>query len=341
VLAQGLSLRGHRVLVIDTDPQGSLTTLHGILPETEVSEDMTIASLCDGSETDITYAIRSTYWDGIDLVSAAPSLYQAEFALPARQMQSRDFEFWNVLRNGLAAVRSIYDVIIIDTPPSLSYLTINALWAANGIVVPVPPSGLERPGRRRPVSWAGMDGGRVARISLDHGPMRGVLGDLRQAVRLVARRGTRFVLLLGTTLVGLAVLWTVNARHPVAFLLSFGVLLSVGLGFTSPVALTPVISHWFTRRRGMALFFLSTGSMAGMAVMTPALAFAIGHFGWQATTPVAGNDSAWKSSAVVVNSAPPTTAPRGRVKPFVSLSCTTSGATGVSVAGSSSAKCMS
>ena len=100
---------------------------------------------------------------------------------------------------------------------------------------------------------------------------------------LVARRGSRFVLLLGTTLVVLAVLWTVNARHPVAFMLSFGVLLSVGLGFTSPVALTPVISHWFTRRRGMALFFLSTGSMAGMAVMTPALAFAITHFGWRAT----------------------------------------------------------
>ena len=143
VLAQGLSLRGHRVLVIDTDPQGSLTTLHGILPETEVTEDMTIASLCDGSETDITYAIRSTYWDGIDLVSAAPSLYQAEFALPARQMQNRDFEFWNVLRDGLTSVRTLYDVIIIDTPPSLSYLTINALWAANGIVVPVPPSGLD------------------------------------------------------------------------------------------------------------------------------------------------------------------------------------------------------
>jgi chromosome partitioning protein len=143
VLAQGLSLRGHRVLVVDTDPQGSLTTLHGILPETEVTEEMTIAPLCEGSETDIRYAIRSTYWDGIDLVSAAPILYQAEFALPARQMQNRNFEFWNVLRDGLGPVRSLYDVIIIDTPPSLSYLTINALWAANGIIVPVPPSGLD------------------------------------------------------------------------------------------------------------------------------------------------------------------------------------------------------
>jgi chromosome partitioning protein len=87
ILAQGLSLRGHRVLAIDIDPQGSLTTLHGILPEAEVSEEMTIAPLCNGTSDDITPAIRSTYWDGIDLVAAAPFLFSAEFALPARQMQ--------------------------------------------------------------------------------------------------------------------------------------------------------------------------------------------------------------------------------------------------------------
>jgi len=100
---------------------------------------------------------------------------------------------------------------------------------------------------------------------------------------LVARRGTRFVLLLGAAIVVLASIWSVNARGPVSFLLSFGVLLSVGLAFTSPVAVTPVISHWFTRRRGMALFFLSTGSMAGMAIMTPVLAHAIDVAGWRQT----------------------------------------------------------
>lgn len=143
VLAQGLSLRGHRVLAIDTDPQGSLTTLHGLLPEAEVTEDMTIGPLCDGSQSDIRYAIRSTYWDGIDLVAAAPFLFSAEFALPARQMQEPGAKFWEVLNDGLETVRDLYDVILIDTPPSLSYVTINALWAANGIVVPVPPSGLD------------------------------------------------------------------------------------------------------------------------------------------------------------------------------------------------------
>jgi len=103
------------------------------------------------------------------------------------------------------------------------------------------------------------------------------------AGHLVARRGTRFVLLLGTFIVVLATIWTVTARHPVTFLLAFGVLLSIGLALTSPVALTPVISHWFTRRRGMALFFLSTGSMAGMAIMTPVLSIAIESVGWRVT----------------------------------------------------------
>src|SRR5688572_18654007 len=100
---------------------------------------------------------------------------------------------------------------------------------------------------------------------------------------LVARRGTRFVLLSGVLLVVLSTAWTVLARDALSFLLAFGVLMSVGLAFTSPVSLTPVISHWFTRQRGMALFFLSTGSMAGMAAMTPVLASSIEAFGWRAT----------------------------------------------------------
>lgn len=103
------------------------------------------------------------------------------------------------------------------------------------------------------------------------------------AGHLVARRGTRFVLLLGAAMVVGSTVWTVLARDAVSFLLSFGVLLSVGLSFTSPVALTPVISHWFTRQRGMALFFLSTGSMAGMAIMTPVLAWGIESIGWRWT----------------------------------------------------------
>ncbi|MDQ8030959.1 MFS transporter [Bordetella genomosp. 1] len=100
---------------------------------------------------------------------------------------------------------------------------------------------------------------------------------------LVSVRGTRFVLVTGTLIVVLSILWTITATSLAGFMLAFGIALSVGLAFTSPVALTPVLSRWFTRQRGMALFFLSTGSMAGIALMTPTLTFAIELAGWRPT----------------------------------------------------------
>lgn len=100
---------------------------------------------------------------------------------------------------------------------------------------------------------------------------------------LVGRWGTRRVLLLGTVIVASSSVWTALARDVVSFGVAFGILLSFGLAFTSPVALTPVLSRWFVRRRGMALFFLSTGSMAGIAVMTPAFGAAIEAWGWRST----------------------------------------------------------
>ena len=142
-LAQGLSMRGHKVLLVDLDPQGSATTLFGVLPDAEVDAEHTAMLLFTGEQEDLSYSIRPTYWPGIDLVCAAPLLFGAEFALPARQTRDAGFEFWRVLDRGLDQARADYDAIIIDTPPALSYVTINALMAADGVIMPLPPSALD------------------------------------------------------------------------------------------------------------------------------------------------------------------------------------------------------
>jgi len=142
-LAQGLSMRGHRVLLVDLDPQGSATTLFGVLPDAEVTPEHTAMPLFAGEHERLDYAIRPSYWPGIDLVCAAPLLFGAEFALPARQTGDPGFEFWQCLNRGLEEARERYDVILIDTPPALSYVTINALMAADGLLMPLPPSALD------------------------------------------------------------------------------------------------------------------------------------------------------------------------------------------------------
>lgn len=142
-LAQGLSLRGHRVLTIDCDAQGSLTALFGISGDTDVDDEKTLYPIALGIESSVTPAIQKTYWENVDLIAASPALFNAEFVLPARQLKEPTFEFWNVLNYAIEDARHDYDVIIIDTSPSLSYLTINAIMAADGLLMPLPPSGLD------------------------------------------------------------------------------------------------------------------------------------------------------------------------------------------------------
>lgn len=101
--------------------------------------------------------------------------------------------------------------------------------------------------------------------------------------QLVGTWGTRNVLLAGTVVVAVSVAGTVLATGWLGLLLSFGVGLSVGLALASPVTFTPIISRWFVRQRGMALFSLSAGSMAGIAILTPAFTSAIAAFGWRET----------------------------------------------------------
>lgn len=100
---------------------------------------------------------------------------------------------------------------------------------------------------------------------------------------LVARVGTRAVILAGTALIVAGGVGSALAQSTLGFTFWFAVVLSLGTALVSPVTVTQIVSSWFVRQRGMALFFLSTGGMAGLAVVTPALAWSISHAGWRWT----------------------------------------------------------
>jgi chromosome partitioning protein len=145
-LAQGLTLRGRRVLICDLDPQGSSTTLTGLLPAAEVMEEETAAPLfippLSEAPRDLRYAVQKTYWDGLDLIPAAPALFSAEIFLPIHS-RDPDIAWWDMLNKAIAPLREEYDVIIFDTAPALSYLAVNAVIAADGLLMPVPPETLD------------------------------------------------------------------------------------------------------------------------------------------------------------------------------------------------------
>lgn len=151
-LAQGLSLRGYNVLCIDFDPQGSLTSMFGVTPS-DIQEEETVLPLMVPRTTayareTLQDSIRGTYWDGVDLIPASHSLFGGEFYLPLRQMNSREhepgFRFFDVMRKALdQGIKEEYDFIIIDTPPSLSYMTLTTFWAADALLLPLPPEGLD------------------------------------------------------------------------------------------------------------------------------------------------------------------------------------------------------
>lgn len=137
--AQYLALQGYRVCVLDCDPQGSTTTLFGVNPDLDLSQDDTLYPyLMHGGETTLHYAVRKTYFDGISLVPANLSLYSAEYALAAKIRD--DSGQLNRLKFGIDTIKSDFDIILIDPPPALGMISLSVLRAANALVVPVPPA---------------------------------------------------------------------------------------------------------------------------------------------------------------------------------------------------------
>lgn len=171
-LAMSAALDGYKVLVVDLDSQGSMTSIFGgkvadewqtVFPllarhygehlrtenrarldrgEAPLPLDDTVAQAMELKASDLA---QNTHWTNIDLIGAQLDLYWAEFQVPVWRMNARSWKLWDALSERLEADGALddYDVVILDTPPALGYLTINALAAADILLVPTGASFLE------------------------------------------------------------------------------------------------------------------------------------------------------------------------------------------------------
>ncbi|MBV7255777.1 ParA family protein [Pacificimonas sp. WHA3] len=127
-VATGLAASGRRVLIVDLDPQGNSSTGLGIgqTGRTCTSYDVLLGDASIGE------AAQATRIDGLDIVPATVDLSGAEIELVA--MESRVHKLDEALK---AATDVGYDYVLIDCPPSLGLLTVNALVAADALIVPL------------------------------------------------------------------------------------------------------------------------------------------------------------------------------------------------------------
>lgn len=132
--AQFFALQGYKVLFVDLDPQATATSSFGYIPLQEIALEDTIFSAIIKSPEHIEEAIRGTYWHNIDLIPSCLELHAAD-AMVYRS-QSGIAPALRV-KAALDQVIDQYDIIVIDTPPSVNMLAIGASLSADHLVIPV------------------------------------------------------------------------------------------------------------------------------------------------------------------------------------------------------------
>ena len=146
-LAQYLALRGYRVLAVDLDPQASLTALHGYQPEFDIGADETLYGAIKFSEgrRPTTEVIKQTYFPGLDLIPGNIELMEFEHESPVALAEKKagSSMFFSRVSQSLAEVENDYDIVIIDCPPQLGFLTLSALCAATALLITVHPQMLD------------------------------------------------------------------------------------------------------------------------------------------------------------------------------------------------------
>jgi len=143
-LAQKLALDGYRVLAIDLDPQASFSVLHGFQPEFDLLDGGTIYDAIRYDDpVPLSGLIRKTYFTNLDIVPGNLDLMEFEHDTP-RALAARDGAmFFTRVGTVLAEVENDYDIVVMDCPPQLGFLTMSALSAATAVLVTVHPQMLD------------------------------------------------------------------------------------------------------------------------------------------------------------------------------------------------------
>ncbi len=143
-LAQKAALDGYRVLAIDLDPQASLSALHGFQPEFDLLDGGTIYDAITYQDpVPLEQIIQKTYFENLDIVPGNLDLMEFEHEVPGALAGRTGEMFFTRVGSALAPVEGNYDLVVIDCPPQLGFLTMSALSAATAVLVTVHPQMLD------------------------------------------------------------------------------------------------------------------------------------------------------------------------------------------------------